>query len=349
MPNIATIDARGLFTNALVEVYSERPKTTGFLRSFFKVTESDSKNISIAVQRGSERVAVDVIRGTEGNRNTFSKSSEKIFMPPYYREFFDATELDLYDRLYSNSSIDSGVFAKFIQSVSDKLGMLQDKIERAYELQCANVLETGIVSLVNGTNINFNRKAGSLIDLGSGNYFTSAVDPFKVLENGCVFLRQTGKSAGGVFNAICGSVALAELLANTLFTQRQNLFNMSLDSVVGPQMSATGATYHGTLTCGSYKVQLWAYPQSYENASGVNTPYLNDKKITLLPIDPQFILSFAAVPQLLSGGVAPKKGAYLIGDYVDERMVAHIFDIKSAGVAIPVAVDQIYTVKVVGG
>jgi len=33
------------------------------------------------------------------------------------------------------------------------------------------------------------------------------------------------------------------------------------------------------------------------------------------------------------------------GEFMDERKAVHDFDVQSAGVAIPVAVDQIYTLQ----
>jgi hypothetical protein len=348
MSNISTTDARALFTKMLIDVYRERTAPTAFLRSFFPEKESPTKEISIEVQRGTEKIAVDVMRGTEGNRNSFNKSTEKIFVPPFYREYFDATELDLYDRLFGSTEIDNGIFNAFIESVADKLRMLQDKIERSYELQCAQVLETGIVTLESGINIDFKRKSASLVDLGSGEYWTNnGHDLYADFEAGCNFLRQKGKVQGGTINAILGSSALAALQNNSVFKERQNLFNMALDMVHEPQRNAVGATLHGRLSAGSYKINLWAYPQFYDNAEGASTPYIDPTKVILLPEIPRFVLSYAAVPQLLNDGAAPRKGAYVISNYIDERNTAHIFDIKSAGVAIPVAVDQIYTMKVV--
>jgi hypothetical protein len=331
----------------LIDVYKERVTPTGFLRSFFPAIESETKEISIEVQRGTEKIAVDVQRGTEGNRNSFSKSTEKIFVPPYFREYFDATEIDLYDRLFGSTEISDGIFTQFLNSVADKLRSLQDKIERAYELQCAQVLQTGVVLLKKGINIDFKRKAASLVDLTAGQYWTvNGHDPYKDLEAGCNFLRQVGKVQGGMINAILGSSALAALLANSVFLTRQNLFNMALDTVVAPQRNSVGATLHGVLTAGSYKILLWAYPEFYDDANGVSTPYIDPTNVILLPEQPRFKLAFAAVPRLLKDGQSAVKGAYLIGEYMSERNDAHIMDIKSAGVPIPVAVDQIYTVKV---
>lgn len=348
MPNISTTDAQGLFTKMLIDVYKEKSIPTAFLRSFFPSVETPTLELSIEVQRGFEKIAVDVQRGTDGNRNQFTKSSEKIFIPPYFREWFDATQLQLYDRLYGATEINDAMFAAFLNDVADHLMELQAKIERSYEVQCSEVLTSGIVTLKNGINIDFKRKAASLVDEGAGQYFANAINPFDKLEAGCTFLRQVGKAGGSVFNALMGTQALKDLLGNTIFLQRQNLFNMALDVVTAPQMGETGATYHGTLTCGSYKVQLWAYPQFYDLAS-VSTPYLDDKKVILIPITPKFKLGFAAVPQLITPNTPPRKGAFIFNDYIDKRGKAHIFDIESAGVAIPVAVDQIYTFKAVAG
>ena len=133
---IAAQDARALFTKMLADVYQERIRPTAFLRSFFPTVTAPTKEISIEVERMGEKVAVDVIRGTEGNRNMFSRSTEKIFLPPLYREYFDATQLDLYDRvLGSQGNAQAPLFADLMNKVTDRLGNLQDKIERAIELQ----------------------------------------------------------------------------------------------------------------------------------------------------------------------------------------------------------------------
>jgi|SRR5690242_3760026 len=350
MAEIASQDARALFTKKLIDVYQERPAVKTFLRSLFPTVAGATKELSIEVERGTERVAVDVVRGTEGNRNQWTRSTEKVFLPPYYREYFDATQLDLYDRVIGSQANDnSDLFIDLMNKVSDKIGLLQDKIDRAYELQCSQVLHTGIVQLTAGVNIDFKRKATSIVDLtGAGGYWAAASDPFAQIAAGCDFLRKTGKSGDAMFNLILGSQALADLLANTKFLTRQNLFNMALDQVVGPIRQGVGSAFHGVLTCGSYKVQLWTYPEFYEDASGVSQSYIDPKYAILVPTVPRFKLGFAAVPQLLNGRIKPEvRGAYVVGEYEDQRNTAHIFDIKSAGVAIPVAVDQIYTMKAV--
>ena len=160
---IPSTDARNLFTKQLVATFSDRVKPKTFFRSFFKEVEANTKNISIEVERDNQSVAVDVIRGTEGNRNTWDKSTEKIFTPPYYNEFFDATELDCYEELYVSDKVSSLSFGKFLSTAQGKMEGIFDKIDRAYELQASQALTDGIVQLKHGTNIDFKRKAASII------------------------------------------------------------------------------------------------------------------------------------------------------------------------------------------
>lgn len=344
MATIEAKDARGLYTKMLIEVYKERTAPTSFLCSFFKVKESPTKNISIEVQRGSEKIAVDVQRGTEGNRNSFNNSTEKIFAPPFYREFFDATELDLYDVMMGQGTVDSAVVGAFIDSVAERLRMLQDKIKRSYELQASQVLETGIVTLNNGTNIDFKRKSASLVSLTGTPWTNNAYNPLDHLKAGCEWIRKNGKSQGNVFNVIMGSSVKSAFNTNTNITAIASQFQtLNFMDLREPQRASVGGVTHGRIAAGDYILNVWTYPEFYDTNLANGVSYINAKKFIILPENPNFVLAHAAVPQLIGGNTSVNKAAYVIGEYKDERNTAHIYDIKSAGVAVPVAVDQIYT------
>jgi len=336
-----------MFTQALVDVFKENIRPTGFLRSFFTEKVQSTRYLSIEVQRGTEKVAVDVLRGTEGNRNNMSRSSQHIIDPPYYREYFDATELDVYDRMFGTDSIDAGVFAQFVQTVAEKLQMLTAKIERAYELQCATALQTGIITVADGTMIDYKRKADSLKDY-TATPWTGAYDPYVQLATGASFLRTVGKSEGGVVNLIMGSAAATALINNATVKARGPLSNINFDTLRAPQRESVGGTTLGQITIGDYKANLWTYPEYYDNANGVSTPYIDPKKVIMLPEQPHFTMGYALVPQLVDTEYPrPVVGKYVYGDYRDQRKHAHEYDVRSAGVAILTAVDQVWTAQVV--
>jgi len=322
-----------------------------FLRSFFEPVESFTKEVSIEVQRGSEKTAVDVYRHSGGNRNTFDKFTEKIFVPPYFDEFLTLNEHRLYDQVIASLGMDGSdlLFSQMTMEQAEQLiGIDKRKLNVTIEVQVKEIFETGQVTLNSGTNINYGRKAGSLVDKGVGNYWTTGtVSPFKDLEDGCNFLRKEGKAHGATFNVIMGSSALEDFLNNTIVKERGEIDSFSLDSVTAPIRNSVGAAMHGIVSAGSYKVRIWSYPQFFEDANGVLQPYVDPKLCVLLPENQIGKESYSAVPQLIKDGTIPQKGRYLIADYIDEKHTAHELHIKSAPLCVPVKIDQIYTVQVV--
>ena len=66
------------------------------------------------------------------------------------------------------------------------------------------------------------------------------------------------------------------------------------------------------------------------------------------PHSPKFDFGFAAVPQLpTTNGGRVIAAPYVMYDFPDERKSAHDFGVKSAGLPILTAVDQVYTAQVV--
>lgn len=346
---IAASTAQAILTKNLAAVYKERISPLGFLRSFFPEKISATKFISIAVQRGSEKIAVDITPGTEGNRNSFSKSSEKIFAPPVYREYLDATQLDLYETMFGSTSIEEAQVMQFIEDLADHLGMLQDKIDRRYELQCAQVFDTGIITLTNGTNIDFKRKALSKVDKGAGQYWaTATVNPFTDMQTAAKFLRQVGKSQGQVINMICGETAINDLFNNTIFKADADIRRIDRMEIREPQRNSVGGTSHGFVSAGDYIIRIWSYSEFFDDENDVSTPYLDPKNVIFLPENPGFFTGFGAVPQLIDmDNPTIQRGKYIFNDFPDQRKVAHDYDIQSAGVTVPLKIDQIYTLQVV--
>ncbi len=357
--NIAVTDAQKVFTNKLIAIMSDRVPVQGALSSMFMPTQSYTKNITTQTERVAELIANDTIRGTAGNSNIFGLSTEKLFTPPYYDEYFDITQLDGYDQLYADHSslIAEVTLGRFIQYSAEKLVGLQDKIERAYENQAASVLKTGIVTLKDGSVIDFRRKPASIVDLGSGNYWTnggsntSTCDPFTTLGNAAVFLRTIGKCQDGVFNVIMGSQVLAAYQSNPAVLKRGLEYHWNMDMLTPAMRTAVGWTMHGRVSATSWLFDLISYPNFYDSISGgaltQGIEYLDPKSIYIVPKNPRFVMAYAAVPQLLSTGAVPMASKFVFTNFPDLKLNTHEFHVKSAGVAIPVAVDQIYTVKVI--
>jgi hypothetical protein len=342
-----TIDAaRGAFTNAVVAVYNERTTPTAFLRSFFPNVISRTKLVSIDVKRGTEKIAVDVLRGTGANMNSKKRSTLKTLQPPLYKEGFNVNELDIYDTAFA--TLDPGLMANLATEAAEELLEVRNKIDRAYEKQCADVLVTGVITLANGDNIDFKRKAASLVDDGT-DWLDNTVDPVLALQAGGRFIREVGKSQGGTYNVIMGGDALNAMINNTIFKSKYDLKNITNGEIREPQRNALGASLHGRVSAGSYSFNVWTYPEGYETANGTFTYYIPNDVIIILPEVTSFKTVFGLVPQLpgMTPMTSTQAGAYILHEYLDEREVNHTQEVHSAGVSIPVAIDQIYTAKVV--
>ena len=341
--NITTEQGKALFTQEVTDRYKEMIQPTGFGRSFFPTKAHASLFVSIEVQRGTEKIASDVIRGGIGNRNKMSRATEKIFKPPLYQEYFDAMELDVYDLDLSPSQ-----FLGFTSSVAEGQATLKNKIERAYELQAWQVLLDGVVTLKNGIDIDFKRKVASKADIGGANYWDQAnTDPYKDLEDAGTFLRTIGKAQGGSYNVIMGATAYNAFLNNQKVTTRADIRNFHLDEALAPQRQASGGVPQYKTSAGAYNFNIWTYPEYYEDENAVLQKYMADDSIVVLPEQPRFRLAFGAVPQLTTNGKSVRTGDFVFDDYIDERRKSHEFEVMSAGIAIPTSVDQIYTAKVV--
>lgn len=350
MGSISSTQIKPVYTTLIAAKYDEllQTKPTGFLRSMFKDNVTKVRYPMIDVRRGSEKMAVDVMLGHQGIRTQITKSTQKVLDPFYFRYYFDATQLDCYWNLFGSTSISENVMTEFVNGVAQHNQENLDLIDRRYEVLCAEVLEFGTcTSLNDGSIIDFKRKAGSFVDPGAGGYWADAgVDPYAQIGADCEFIRKNGKFTGGVFNLIMGSSAFSDFLGNAVVKGRNDLKMWKLDDLIKPEANIEGQTYHGTISCGPYIVHIWQYPQFYENTSGTLTPYINPKKVALMPVNPTFETIYAATPQLVTPGEATaslQASKYVLSEYIDLKSRTHEFHQESRGVPVPLAVDTLVT------
>lgn len=353
MANISVQEAQGQFTKALVAVYKERRKQNGFLKFFFPdAPPSASYLVSLIVRRAQQEIAVDTWRGSDANKYEWSKSTEKLFQPLYYRLGFQLTSLQFYDRLWGSAkdgSISDLIYQQILESVADNIADLQALIEGAIELMCAQILATGVIEMSQGgtkMKVDYKRKNDSFGDPGNGNYWSDNKDLFAQIATGGKFLRGTGHMSGLVMNAILGSKAFTDMQNNTIFQKRQNFFHYQPDHVTNGVLDANGGVYFGWIECGQYKVNIFTYEDEYKHPdSGTLTPYVDPNTCILLPQKPNFITAYGAPPQQVDPGAAPRIGQFVYGDWISPDKRTHNFEVESCPLPIPVAVDQIYTLK----
>jgi hypothetical protein len=297
-------------------------------------------------------IASDSARGSVGNLNVFDKSTQNIFLPPFFNELINLTELDSYDYLFVEGATATVAWGKFLDDVASRMNFIMDKIDRRYELMCWQAFDTGIVTLNNGQNISYGRKAGSLFDPGATFYWAdSGVNPITgTLTRGATWLNETGKMAGNTIDCIFSEDVWAAWLANTAVGNNDLKFNNNLTSLANTAVrDSTGKTFLGSTTSGAFNYNFFTYSDFYQAENGTVSKYLPSKKLIMIPSQPQNVLTYTAVPQLLKPGTMPAKGKFHVWSAIDQFKQAEFMGVKSAGIPILTAVDQVYTEKVIAG
>lgn len=353
---ISAIEAPGILTRSVMEIYQDRLPVKPLFTGLAKERQSRSKLISYEVRRFKEHIAEDRERGTGSTRNSFNKSTVKLVMPAYYDESFDLLNLDIYDRPFGNEAVDPYFLADLTDQVADKAAILIDKINRAINLQHAQVFDNGIVQLKNGDNIDYKRKAASMVSKsGAAAWDQATATIVNDISDGCTFLRNVGKSASKEMVAIMGDTAFNAFLnsaeikgADNRYVQRQS-FQMPKELA-----GYNGASYHGTLSAKDYVVHVFTYPEIYDDATGTAQSYWDNKKVLLLPMAGyEFRTGFGSIEMLFKGNdtlpeyFRPERGSFFMNNYIDQRNRSHVFEILAAPLAIPYSVDQIYTLQVI--
>jgi len=346
-------------TQTLIALFRDSVSADYGAAAWFPSISTTDKEVSIEVQRMRALVASDVLRGTGGNLNKFSKSTQKNYVPPYFEEYFDYTSLRRYDIVFgavARGELPSqSVMADLIESGMAETQVLKDKIARAKEIQRWQVLTTGIVTMKNGDNIDFKRKAASIKQLTSTATWDnpSTANPFTDSQTACTFLRQEGRSTGTIIDAVFGSNAWTNFINNTNVQNLAKFYNQiqRVDIQMPRYDEVSGLVYQGRIGVGDYMIDMWTYPAYYDNSDDTHTTYLDTDTVVYLSRDFKGVHAHAGVPAItevpgIQGQfVSPFAGEYYVRDYVDQVRKAWNFEVSSAPVPVPVSVDRIYTLK----
>ena len=345
-------------TKRIISTFSDDAPVRSGLGAFFPAETSIEKMVGIEVERNRQLVAVDVQRCTDPKRNKFSLFAEKLYIPPFYNESWDFTSCQRYDVTFGNTTNPSQSDSlNMINEASTRMMTLRRKIERAIQIQQAQILQTGIVTLKNGDNIDYKRKAASIVVKAGADLWTAATGvPLTDLGLGGEFLREEGLSAGSTVNAIMGRDAFAAFMNNPQVKERADFRRISRLEVGMPQFdNTTGLVFHGQIGTADYSINLWTYNEFFENDAGAKVKYLDVDKVILLAEDFKGKTAFAGIPAIMRDKnnaefpewITPIEAEFYINNYIDPFKKAHWFEIASAPLAIPVSIDRIYTLQVV--
>lgn len=358
---ISPQEHRNALTQKIVGKFEETiPVRSGFA-GWFPEETTPTYEVDVEVQRDNDLIAQDVVRFTEGNKNKSSKITDHKYIPPYFREEYDFQRDQVYMTTigmgvgYDSAQINAAIAKNAFKAVNKN----RDKVIRAIRKQQADVLQDGIVRLKNGDNIDYRRKATSMVAL-TGTALWSAVTTAKPLDDiraGMTFLRNIGNSSGSAVNVIMRGDAFAAMMATDQMTKQGVNVVKQIEriNIAMPQFEeATGFALQGQVAAGDFKVNLWTYNEKYTDDNGVSQYYLANANVIMLPDDFMGKTVFGGLPSMVTNTIAGEsvdmpvivEAKYLLRNYSDKKTMSSTLELTSAPLVIPFTIDKIYTVSV---
>lgn len=355
---ISIIDHTAALTSKVVGIFKEDIVVRSGFGGFFPEETTASLEVDVEVERDNDLIAVDVMRFTEGNANKLSKMTENKYIPPYFKEEYYLNRDMVYMNAIGNGVMDNRNINKMVTDrAARSLVLMRRKIERAIRKQQSQVLQTGIVTLKNGDNINYRRKAGSIV-VKTGAALWSApttATPLTDLALAMTFLRDEGNSNGTDVNVVMRSAAYNAFMATDQVINSADYRRIERIKVDMPQFNdATGMAFQGQVAAGDFVVNLWTYNEKYTDEAGVTQHYLDANKVIVLPNDFQGKTVFGGLPTMIESNIAGVsadiptivEANYLIRSFSDRKTISSGLELTSAPLVIPFTIDKIYTMQV---
>ena len=288
-----------------LQLFTQMRSPNSFLSRLFTMKPGGIYNgtkVSIDIERYGETVAIAIKAFTGPHLNDFDEFTSKEFEPPAYGEAFPLNVNDLVDRMagtdpFSAAGIEYA--AAMVSKMARGFKLVDDKISRAVELQASQILQTGILTLTNSDGdtvytLDFKPKATHFPTTGTSWSTIATADPLADLESLANVIRSDGKIDPDML--IMGATALNNFLDNAKVQARLDNRRISIGEI-RPSMVDSGATFYDHIWVGSYRFEIWTYPDTFADPqTGNPTKYVADDKVIMLSSRTRLDMTSARVP-----------------------------------------------------
>lgn len=304
----------------MLPLFTQMRSPNGFLSRFFTIKPGGIYNgdkIFIDIERFGEAVAIAIKKCTGPNLNDIDEFTTKEFEPPSYGEAFPLDVCDLLNRMAGVDPFTAAgtAYAGQLLGIMTKgFKLIDDKIIRAVELQASQILQTGRLTLTNALGdtvyeLDFKPKATHFPTVGTSWSTIATATPLDDLGDLAGVIRPDGKVDPNIL--VMGKVALSNFLKNE--DVQDILDNRRIDiGAIRPEMTDSGATFYGFVWVGTYRFEIWTYPDTFSDPqTGDPIPYVDDDKVIMLSDRTRLDMTSARVPLPL--GPDPRVSGLLPG------------------------------------
>jgi hypothetical protein len=296
-------------TTRLIAPYLEEATAPLFLSSFFQTPQQNffnSEKVEYDVMRDGEDIAVPIPdTSTDPREIEANKFTNKAVVPPVFDLAGAVAAFETSHRQPGDTPFDNPDFMAHAIAQSMLIGRkAENMIRRSIELECAQVFQTGKISLKDDAGVerfacDFSMKSGHKITTTAWAADGSTGDPLGDLNTAATVVRQDGKRVADV--ALFGAVAMQRFLANAKV--KQVLFNNFTSKEYGgltPSLKGEDATFIGWVWVGAYRIEIWQYTGFYKDPqSGTLTPYIDDNKVVVMSSKARRDLCFGYLPLIV--------------------------------------------------
>ncbi len=343
-----------------IQLYTQMRSPNGFLSRFFTMKPGGNysgKKVAIDIQRFDEDVAIAITKCSGPNLNDIDEFTTKEFTPPAYGEAFPVDVCELLERMAGTDPYTAAYqsdAAQLMAIMAKGFMIIDDKIKRAVELQASQILQTGKLTLTNkaGTEVytlDFLPKASHFPTVGVSWSNTATADPLGDLEALAEVIRADGKIDSDML--IMGKTALRNFLKNE--DVQAVLDNRRIDiGAIRPEMVDSGATFYGYVWVGTYRMEIWTYPDTYKDPqTGNPTKYIADDKVVILSSNTRLDMTSAKVPLplgpdprvagLMPGRMTSREEGYDVTPnlYASQNGKQIMGELESRPLLVPVQID----------
>ena len=351
MPILDIREAMPKLTLALkTEVVNIKPPSDIGFRQFFKEVTHDKKGYKFYVRKGKKRVSVDRHIYERGQHVRTEDATQVECFPGYFDEYTDYSAFDEYENVVGFAdSVDATNYQNLVAKVAETMADSEASFDRAEELMCAQLLQTGIVTLKCGDNLVFPRDAESIIAYNAEHDFSiPSVNPEIKMSQAARFLINKGYYSNGRFIAIMAEDVWIDFKNNPIVQDQADLKDASFMNL------ETGNTLkqlvpQGLYTAGAHKFNIFTYDAEYDHpVTGVKTKYLDPKAMIVMPEKPDLEFVYCGLPKLVGkqgqreDRIIKEKRLYY--RHEDERACSIEMGVMSAFMPVLSNVDSVVTI-----
>lgn len=291
-------------TYHLIEMYVSEATPVPFLTQLFRSPPRNfhtSEKVSIDIMRDDAEVAIviqDLSVGTRENELTYYQN--KGFTPPIYDESATITAWDMINRMPGQQQIvDPDYLANATEACFRIFRKLEQKIRRAVELQAAQVLQTGKLTLTDSAgrplyNLDFGPRSAHFPTVGVNWGGGSAVPLEDIGALGDV-VRRNGREVPS--RLIFGKRAWRRFFADANVKALFNTLRIDVGTIK-PIMRG-GASFKGTITIDNYDYEMWVYDGTYiDPVTRALKEYIDQDSVIMLSADSRLDLTYGAIPMI---------------------------------------------------